>query len=312
MGFKIIFFEGVVNIIGKIKIAKALDSSGLSAPDARYSVLRNADFDRFEPVDTASNVTTALLLAAGMGTRLQPLTLDIPKCLTEVGGVPILKRLVDNLRAQGFKRLIVVIGHLGDCIQEFLQQHAGDIQVDYVINPDYRTTNNIYSLWLARKQIREPFLLVENDLVFESWMLGDVLQPDKMAISKILPWMNGTTVELGPDRRVTAFRMGGEVCYDACQYKTVNLYSFSLNSWSKVEERLNRYVSEGRIDEYYETVFAEMVDDGTFSVDAIFFDADRWYEIDTIEDLRKAEYLFAPRSPARRSLNITEPTAPHA
>lgn len=64
-------------------------------------------------VNTA-NVDTALLLATGTGTRLQPLTLDAPKCLTEVGGIPILERLVNNLRAQGFKRLIVVIGHLVD------------------------------------------------------------------------------------------------------------------------------------------------------------------------------------------------------
>lgn len=265
-------------------------------------------------VANATNVTTALLLAAGTGTRLQPLTLDAPKCLTEVGGVPILERLVNNLRAQGFERLVVVIGHLGDRIQEFLQQHAGELRVDYVINPDYRTTNNIYSLWLARQQIREPFLLVESDLVFETWMLDDMLQPGKMAISRILPWMNGTTVELGvelwSERRVSAFRMRSEICDDACQYKTVNLYSLSLNSWRKIEERLSRYVSEGRLGEYYEAVFAEMVADGTLSFDAVFFDADRWYEIDTRADLRGAENLFArPRFIASGSLMVIEPVA---
>ena len=104
-----------------------------------------------------TKITTALLLAAGTGTRLQPLTLDAPKCLTEVGGISILERLVNNLRAQGLRRLIVVLGYLGDCIQEFLEQHAHDMQIDYVLNPDYRTTNNIYSLWLARQQIHEPF-----------------------------------------------------------------------------------------------------------------------------------------------------------
>ena len=261
-------------------------------------------------VANATNVTTALLLAAGTGTRLQPLTLDAPKCLTEVGGVPILERLVNNLRAQGFERLIVVIGHCGDRIREFLQQHTDDMRVDYVINPDYRTTNNIYSLWLARQQIREPFLLVESDLVFETWMLDDMLQPDKMAISRILPWMNGTTIELGLERRVTAFRMGGEICDDARQYKTVNLYSLSLNSWSKIEERLSRHVSGGRLGEYYEAVFAEMVADGTLSFDAVFFDADRWYEIDTRADLRGAENLFArPRCIVSRSLIVTEPAA---
>ena len=244
-------------------------------------------------VSHATNVTTALLLAAGTGTRLEPLTLDAPKCLTEVGGISILERLVNNLYAQNFERLVVVIGRFGDRIQEFLQQHTDDIRVDYVTNPDYGTTNNIYSLWLAREQIREPFLLVESDLVFGTSMLDDMLQPDRIAISRILPWMNGTTVELGLERHVTAFRSSCDRFDDALQYKTVNLYSLSLNSWSKIEERLNRYVLEGRLNEYYEAVFTEMVADGTLSFDAVFFDADHWYEIDTMADLRAAETLFA-------------------
>lgn len=264
-------------------------------------------------VANSTTVTTALLLAAGTGTRLQPLTLDVPKCLTEVGGIPILERLVNNLRAQGFERLVVVIGHLGDRIQEFLQQHAAGMQVDYVINPDYRTTNNLYSLWLARQQIREPFLLVESDLVFETSMLDDMLQPDKMAISRMLPWMNGTTVELNFERQVRVFRMVGAMCDGACQYKTVNLYSLSLNSWDKVEERLSRYVSEGRLGEYYEAVFAEMVADGTLSFDTVLFDAGRWYEIDTKADLLEAENLFArPSSILNRALTVIEPVANHA
>ncbi len=72
-------------------------------------------------VSNSENITTAVLLAAGTGTRLQPLTLDAPKCLTEVGGIPILQRLVENLREQGFKRLVVVTGHLGDRIEEYLK-----------------------------------------------------------------------------------------------------------------------------------------------------------------------------------------------
>jgi choline kinase len=64
-----------------------------------------------------NHITTALLLAAGTGSRLHPLTLDAPKCLTEVGGEPILGRLVDNLRLQGITRLVVVTGYLDHCIE---------------------------------------------------------------------------------------------------------------------------------------------------------------------------------------------------
>jgi choline kinase len=239
------------------------------------------------------------------------LTLDAPKCLTEVGGIPILERLVSDLRAQGIKRLVVVIGYLGDQIQQFLQQHAGDMRVDYVVNPDYRTTNNIYSLWLARQQIWEPFLLVESDLVFKPGMLVDMLQPDKIAVSKLLPWMNGTTVELDSGRKVTSFHLGRDIG-DMPRYKTVNLYSLSLKSWSRVLERLSCYISEERLGEYYEVVFAEMVADGTLFFDAVFFDAYRWYEIDTMADLRRAERLFnKPHSTSIRP-SIANKTPPSA
>ncbi|HIB08606.1 MAG TPA: phosphocholine cytidylyltransferase family protein [Gemmatimonadetes bacterium] len=244
------------------------------------------------------SVTTALLLAAGTGIRLRPLTADVPKCLTEVAGRSILERMVNNLRAQGIKRLVVVIGYKGDRIRKFLSHHAGSLRIDYVYNPDYRTTNNIYSLWLARQQIRESFLLVESDLVFDASMLADMLHPDKIAISRILPWMHGTTVGLdAARRRVTGFQVGHNRTCDAPRYKTVNLYSLSLKIWSAVEERLSHYISEGRLGEYYEAVFADMVADGSLAFDAVFFDADQWYEIDTLADLEEAEKLFGRRLP---------------
>ena len=204
----------------------------------------------------STRVTEALLLAAGMGTRLQPLTLDSPKCLTMVGGIPILERLVNNLREQRIHRLVVVIGHMGGFIKNFLRKFAQDIQIEYIVNPDYRTTNNIYSLWLARHQVKGPFLLLEGDLIFESWMLDDMLHPDKIAISEIRPWMNGTMVELDADAKINSIHVGYEKI-NPSWYKTVNVYSLSLNSWKKVEKVLNRFILEERIDEYYELVFGK-------------------------------------------------------
>ncbi len=237
-------------------------------------------------------VTTALLLAAGTGSRLSPLTKTSPKCLTEVGGLPILERLVNSLREHGIERLVVVIGHLGDCIRDFLNDKAGDLHVDYIPSTKYRTTNNIYSLWLAREQIREPFLLVESDLVFDASMLEGMLHPDRIAISRIRPWMKGSTVMVGPGGRVRAFHVGSGGENDAARYKTVNIYSLSTQTWREVVARLDRYISDGRVGEYYEAVFAEMVADGTLSFEAVYFDAERWYEVDTVNDLVEANLLF--------------------
>ncbi len=255
----------------------------------------------------SNRITTALLLAAGTGTRLRPLTRNAPKCLTEVGGRPILDRLMHNLRVKGINRLVVVLGHQGNLIRKFLRHKAGDMRIDYVDNPDYRTTNNLYSLWLARQQIQEPFLLVESDLVFDASMLDNMLYPDRIAISRLRPWMNGTTVALGSGNGVTAFHLDcGQ--YDTPRYKTVNLYSLSLKTWQTMEERLSSYVSEGRLGVYYEAVFADMVADGSLAFDAVFFDADRWYEIDTLVDLDAAEKMFGSRRPTTgRSLVVVKP-----
>ncbi len=248
----------------------------------------------FNDRDTSdSPVTTAVLLAAGTGSRLQPLTDDAPKCLTEINGIPILQRQVDCLRRWGFKRLVVVVGYLEHLIREFLDARSGDLEIDYVVSPRYRTTNNIYSLWLARESIREPFLLLECDLIFEPFLLRDMLLPDKMAVARVQPWMMGSTVSLDHLGRVTDFRVGHSEVPDDSRYKTVNIYSLSLRSWRRVSERLDRRISAGKVNDYYEAVFAEMVADGSLPFEPVFFDDGRWYEVDTLADLNEAERLFS-------------------
>jgi histidinol-phosphate/aromatic aminotransferase/cobyric acid decarboxylase-like protein/choline kinase len=166
------------------------------------------------------------------------------------------------------------------------------MEISYVVNPLYQTTNNIYSLWLARKVIDEPLLLVESDLVFDEALLEEMLQPDRIALSGQLPWMNGTTVTLDKDGGVSAFCLGVLSCADAEHFKTVNIYSLSRDTWRAVCERLDRHIAAGQTGDYYESVFAEMVADGSLALEPVFFPAERWYEIDTLADLEAAELVF--------------------
>ena len=146
--------------------------------------------------DYRENISTALLLAAGTGSRLQPITNDIPKCLARVNEAPLLEHLVQRLHQYGFKRLVVVVGYLEQSIRDLLDEIAGNLTVVYIISPQYETTNNIYSLWLAREIIQEPFMLIESDLIFTPPLLEYMLSPDRIAISHILPWMKGSTVTI--------------------------------------------------------------------------------------------------------------------
>ena len=249
-------------------------------------------------------ITTACLLAAGIGSRLQPLTEAMPKCLTKIDGRPLLERLVTCLRDRGFKRLVVVVGHLEDRIRSFLDDCAGELAVEYVRNPLYRTTNNIYSMWLAGAELDESFLLVESDLIFDASLIGKLLLPDRIAISRMLPWMQGTTITMGCSGQVTSFRNSRIVLRGDNEYKTVNIYSFSRSTWRRVFSRLDRAITEGRVNEYYEVVLKEMVADGSLSLDCVTIDADRWYEVDSMDDLPGAERI------ARRNSTTATPSFP--
>ena len=238
------------------------------------------------------HVTTALLLAAGVGSRLFPFTQNAPKCLTIVNGMSILERLVSNLSLHGFKRLVVVTGHLEKHIRDFLGDQAGGMKIDYVFSPLYKTTNNIYSLWMAREIINEPFLLLESDLVFDESLLDDMLYPDRIAVAKMQPWMNGTSVTINKYQQVKAFLADKADSFGELKYKTVNIYSISRNSWHEIVKRLDKRISDGKVNDYYEIVFAEMIADGSLSFENVSFDGKPWYEIDTVEDLAEAEKLF--------------------
>lgn len=238
------------------------------------------------------NVTTALLLAAGMGSRLYPLTKHEPKCMTLVNGKSILESMIMSLSHYGFKRLVIVTGHLENCIRDFLGNQVNDIKIEYIFSPSYKTTNNIYSLWMARDTIKEPFLLLESDLIYDESQLDKMLCPDRIAISKMKTWMNGTAVTINPSGGVKSFIAGDEESYGEDKYKTVNIYSFSLNSWKEIIKRLNKQILAGKVNDYYETVFADMIKLHSLFMTEVLFDDKSWYEIDTIEDLAEAEKLF--------------------
>ena len=232
-------------------------------------------------------VRTALLLAAGTGSRLAPLTDKMPKCLVPVNEISILERLLDALRSYNFNKLVIVVGHQADSIRDFLGTKAYGMEIVYITSPVYKTTNNIYSLWLAGKAIEEPFLLIESDLVFDPEMLGSMLEPDRIAVSRLQPWMNGTTVTINSNQKINAFQKDVRHPCNS-HYKTVNIYSLSTQTWQLVRERLDHHISNNMVNGYYETVFADMVTEDCLSFTPVFFNADHWYEIDTIDDLLAA------------------------
>lgn len=248
----------------------------------------------------------AIILAAGMGKRLKELTRNNTKCMVEVNGVTLIDRVLHQLDALSLNRIVVVVGYEGHKLQEYISTLTVNTPIEYVENPIYDKTNNIYSLWLAREELaKDDTLLLESDLIFEDSVLRALVDDprDTLAlVDKYERWMDGTVVKLDDEDRILAFVPGKQFDFREVSqyYKTVNLYKFSKHfSNSHYIPFLDAYSKALGNNEYYEQVLRviAMLDDPCIRAKRL--EGQKWYEIDDVQDLDIASSMFAPEPEQR-------------
>ncbi len=247
-------------------------------------------------------VRRALILAAGLGLRMRPLTAALPKCLVEVNGIPILFRSLRILASAGVTEAIIVVGHEAVQVRRRVGHSFAGIDIEYVDAPSFDTTNNIRSLWDARRYCDEDILLLEGDIVFDRDVVMRLREQvgSSMAVAPNNANFSGTVVRHDDNGFVTAFILGADLDgglngNDA--QKTVNLYLLRAEVLrNKILPELCRQVDSGNVHVYYETVFRDLVADGSLpDLVAVDVSTSRWYELDDHRDLEIAEFMFLSR-----------------
>ncbi len=242
----------------------------------------------------------AIILAAGMGKRLGELTRDNTKCMVKVNGICLIDRLLTQLSSLSLERVVIVIGYQG----EKLRQHVGNeymgTPITYIENTVFDKTNNIYSLFLAKKELQEDdTLLIESDLIFEDSLFQKIVNnpyPNLALVAKYEPWMDGTMVCLSEENDIVDFISKKAFRYEdiATYYKTVNIYKFSKEFLrSHYVPFLEAYSKALGNNEYYEQVLRVIALLDNCELKGLPLEGERWYEIDDAQDLDIAETLFA-------------------
>lgn len=238
-----------------------------------------------------------------MGRRLGEFTRNNTKCMVEVNGVRLIDRLLTQLSKLSLKRVVIVTGYEGEKLQQYVGSEYNGLPIEYIHNPVYDKTNNIYSLSLAREQLQaDDTLLIESDLIFEDSIFRKILDcPDSNValVDKYESWMDGTMVRIDDERNIVNFIPKKAFKYSdiTFYYKTVNIYKFSKAfSANHYIPFLDAYLRVLGNNEYYEQVLRVITLIDSSNIKALPLDGQKWYEIDDVQDLRIAETIFADDS----------------
>jgi len=234
------------------------------------------------------SVTRAIILAAGVGSRLRPLTDELPKCLLEVGGRTIIDHQIAALGRDGITDVTVVVGYCGDRIRRHL-----DSRVRFVDNERYKCTNSLYSLWLAREELLSGALILNSDVLAQPLLFDRLLQspaPDAILVERgeafeaedMKVMLNGSLV----------VDFGKDLPPDRAHAHNVGAAKFSAEGAARLVGYLEHLVTTGHANDWVPVAFREFA--RQWPLTAVTTDGLPWIEIDYAEDLTRARLEIAP------------------
>ena len=246
----------------------------------------------------------AVILAAGLGSRMLPHTERRPKCLLKIGGHSILEYQLAALRHCGISDVVIVLGHQGHKIRQHL-----NVRATFIENPEYATTGSSYSLWLTRGLIQDGFVYINSDLVFHPRMLEALLaSPHANAI------IVDRTVNLAGDMQKAEMdgerilRMSKNLPAQLAAAEVVGPARFSADGARRIVDHLDSLVAQGERSRWAYEAFGEVARDQAFM--GVENPGCIWAEVDTPADLIEASQRIPSHFIDFRAPRITTPDVP--
>jgi len=241
----------------------------------------------------------ALILVAGQSVRMGDLTTETHKTLLPVGDRPILSWMLQALKNNGINRVLFTCGYLRDRLEKWVNVRFPELEVSWIENPDYATTNTAYSVWLARDAVFEDeqdLLLINGDVVLDRRAIAATLEAEgKNVLATRFDRVAAEEVKLRLDGNGVVTEIGKHLVPTEAAGESVGINRLSRPFLELLFPTLEHRIEhgEGRR-EFYEQAFNELVGKGQ-----IFRTADVTQlpviEVDTPEDYEAAKEQFATR-----------------
>ena len=237
-----------------------------------------------------------VILAAGMAKRLRPLTNNSPKCLLRVGERSLLQRTVDALIAGGIDELVVVTGYLRNFIDDFLKANYPQLKISFIDNPDYATTNNIYSLWLAIEIVGgKDFILLDSDILFDPEIVARMLRQERTSLAVNAHELGDEEIKVIVDDERNVVELSKTCSPTKAIGESVGIEVIKADYSAALADELNKMIRmEGLCDVFYELAFERLVAQGKMfkAVDTSDLFS---IELDTVDDFENAQRTIPPQ-----------------
>lgn len=235
----------------------------------------------------------AVILAAGEGKRLRPLTDRIPKCLVEVAGRSILENALRLLARGGVATTRIVVGHLASVVRERIGTSFDGMAIDYVENPAYAATNSMYSLHLGLDRISEATWVLEGDVYFGSGILDlPTTRPISWFVDAARKDLDGAYVRFDDTGRASALEIVRDLTRLSGQCgKSIGLLQLQPSGVAQVKRWLADGVAAGQANLYYDLIFGMRFPDADVGI--VDVGGKKWFEIDNQSDLESATRMFS-------------------
>lgn len=231
----------------------------------------------------------AVILAAGLGSRLRPITNEVPKCMVPVNGIRIIDKQIDNLLVNGVEEIYVVDGYKAGILASHLKEVYP--QVHIVSNPRYAETNNMYSLYLTAQFVKgEEFLLMNSDVYYDADIIKGMLEGEnqsKIACDRSGYMEESMKITLDSDK---INHISKKITPEEHFAVSIDVYRISSDdSLALFKEVEDTIIVKGDENSWTEVALDQIFKDTNFQPYVI---AGRWFEIDNHDDLHKAEEIF--------------------
>lgn len=232
----------------------------------------------------------ALILAAGFGSRLSPMTDNMPKAMVNVCGKPIIIKQIENLYENGIKNITVVAGYKSEMLISVLRKLYPDINI--IRNIDYETTNNMYSAYIGRHELKgHDFLMMNADVFYDSSVLKELCSSkyENAIVTDIGNYSEESMKVLEKKGRIT--KISKTIGKDEAIGNSIDVYKFSSEAGTAFFDKCAEYIeSRYELKLWSEVALNDILSYVKFTACPL---VGRWYEIDNSDDLDNAERLFA-------------------